>query len=120
LGSLGQPSYTIPNLPFLPDPNVLEGWEGATNNNFSNVLQQNQKLVFLMNGGMFTPEYEPVGLFIENGKVLRETKILKDPSVNFGIQPQGIFAIYNDRADILHVPASTVGMVFAKQSAPAR
>jgi uncharacterized protein YigE (DUF2233 family) len=37
---------------------------------------------------MFTPEHEPVGLFIENGKVLRETKILKDPSVNFGIQPQ--------------------------------
>jgi uncharacterized protein YigE (DUF2233 family) len=41
---------------------------------------------------MFTPEHEPVGLFIENGKVLRETKILKDPSVNFGIQPQGILS----------------------------
>lgn len=92
--------------------------KGQPYNNFSNVLQQNPKLVFLMNGGMFTPEHEPVGLFIENGKVLRETKILKDPSVNFGIQPQGIFAIYKDRADILHVPASTVGMVFATQSAP--
>jgi uncharacterized protein YigE (DUF2233 family) len=60
--------------------------------NFGNVLQQNPTLVFLMNGGMFTPEHEPVGLFIENGKVLRETKILKDPSVNFGIQPQGILS----------------------------
>ena len=92
--------------------------KGQPYNNFGNVLQQNPKLVFLMNGGMFTPDHEPVGLFIENGKVLRETKILKDPSVNFGIQPQGIFAIYKDRADILHVPASTAGFVFATQSAP--
>ena len=45
-----------------------------------------------MNGGMFTPEHEPVGLFIETGKVVRETKILKDPSVNFGIQPQSILS----------------------------
>ena len=66
--------------------------KGQPYNSFGNVLQQNPKLVFLMNGGMFTPEYEPVGLFIENGKVLRETKILKDPSVNFGIQPQGILS----------------------------
>jgi uncharacterized protein YigE (DUF2233 family) len=66
--------------------------KGQPYNNFGNVQQQNPKLVFLMNGGMFTPEHEPVGLFIENGKVLRETKILKDPSVNFGIQPQGILS----------------------------
>ena len=30
-----------------------------------------QRVVFAMNGGMFTPEYTPVGLYIEKGKTIK-------------------------------------------------
>jgi uncharacterized protein YigE (DUF2233 family) len=45
-----------------------------------------------MNGGMFTPDYSPVGLYIENYK---EIKSLNKASGggNFGLKPNGVFYI---------------------------
>jgi len=51
-----------------------------------------QKLIFATNGGMFTPEYSPVGLYIENFKIVKGVNNVKGGG-NFGLKPNGIFFI---------------------------
>ncbi len=56
-------------------------------------LEENQQpLLFATNGGMFTPSYQPVGLYIEKGKVLQNIN-LKSEKGNFFMQPNGVFGI---------------------------
>jgi uncharacterized protein YigE (DUF2233 family) len=50
-------------------------------------------LVFAMNGGMFDPNFAPVGLYVENGTKLKSITRSHNPDYNYGIQPQGIFLI---------------------------
>ncbi|MBO9202580.1 MULTISPECIES: phosphodiester glycosidase family protein [Niastella] len=49
-----------------------------------------QHLLFATNGGMFTPEYTPVGLYIENFKMIKGVNHVKGGG-NFGLKPNGIF-----------------------------
>jgi uncharacterized protein YigE (DUF2233 family) len=49
-----------------------------------------QKLIFATNGGMFTPEYSPVGLYIEDFKIVKGVNNVKGGG-NFGLKPNGIF-----------------------------
>ncbi|MEZ4884166.1 MAG: phosphodiester glycosidase family protein [Chitinophagales bacterium] len=84
--------------------------------------QENKKLLFATNGGMFTSAYEPVGLYIENGQVVQPIN-LKQESGNFFMQPNGIFYITkNGEAHI--IPSKTFNdslmrnMEFATQSGP--
>ncbi|HSU52202.1 MAG TPA: phosphodiester glycosidase family protein [Segetibacter sp.] len=51
-----------------------------------------QKLIFATNGGMFTPEYSPVGLYIEDFKIVKGVNNVKGGG-NFGLKPNGIFFI---------------------------
>jgi len=51
-----------------------------------------KKLVFATNGGMFTPEYTPVGLYIEDFKVIKDVNNVSGGG-NFGLKPNGIFYI---------------------------
>jgi len=56
-------------------------------------LQQGEKsLLFATNGGMFTPTHEPVGLYIEEGKVIEPINLKKEKG-NFFMQPNGVFGI---------------------------
>ena len=56
-------------------------------------LQSKKKqLIFATHGGMFTPEYSPVGLYIENFKMIKEVNNAKGGG-NFGLKPNGIFYI---------------------------
>lgn len=54
---------------------------------------KNELLVFSTNGGMFTPEYKPVGLFIQNNVVLNEIDRREGLYGNFYLQPNGVFYI---------------------------
>lgn len=72
---------------------------GSLGNLKSFLDKQDKKLVFAMNGGMFSPAYHPVGLYIENGV---EINFLDTASGhgNFYLKPNGIFFIGGNGADI--------------------
>jgi uncharacterized protein YigE (DUF2233 family) len=79
---------------------------------------------FATNGGMFTPEHAPVGLYIENG---RERFPLNRSSGdgNFFLLPNGVFAVASDKAWVLTTdafarlpPAMRATISFATQSGP--
>ena len=53
---------------------------------------QGLTLDFAMNGGMFRPDLTPVGLYIEDGKLLRKAVSRAGPG-NFGMLPNGVFCI---------------------------
>src|SRR6185503_6565600 len=59
-----------------------------------------QQLVFAMNGGMFHPDFSPVGLYIEN---YRQIKSLNTASGggNFGMVPNGVFYITSDNKAVI-------------------
>jgi prepilin-type processing-associated H-X9-DG protein len=59
------------------------------------VEKQGKQLVFAMNGGMYTPLYKPVGLFIDQGKEIQPIN-LKNGDNNFCWKPNGVFAIDNN------------------------
>lgn len=58
--------------------------------------EQGKELLFATNGGMFSPERDPVGMYIENSKVIRKLD-QKDGQGNFYLKPNGLFVIYPGR-----------------------
>ena len=63
--------------------------------------ENNQELLFAMNGGMFTQERAPLGLYIENGKTLKKVNRTKEAYGNFYLQPNGIFYLTNDNKAVI-------------------
>jgi uncharacterized protein YigE (DUF2233 family) len=60
---------------------------------------------FAMNGAMYAAgNYKPVGLYIQERKLVHKAIILNNPSVNSGINPQAVFFIdTNNRAGMIRV-----------------
>ena len=54
-----------------------------------------KKLVFATNGGMYQTNNSPLGLYIENGKVLNRLNTM-DATGNFYLKPNGVFYIASD------------------------
>ncbi len=80
-----------------------------------------QDILFAMNGGMFTADYSPLGLYIENGRQLRPIIYRKKAYGNFYIQPNGVFAIdRNHKAKIFVTEEfkKQPSLKFATQSGP--
>lgn len=57
---------------------------------------QGQTLVFATNGGMFKPDFTPVGLYIEAGKLVSPLDT-SSGNGNFYLKPNGIFYLTRDR-----------------------
>ncbi|MCK0167857.1 phosphodiester glycosidase family protein [Jannaschia sp. S6380] len=55
---------------------------------------------FAMNGGMYHQDRRPVGLYVEDGKQSKRIVIREGPG-NFGLLPNGVFCIRDDRADVI-------------------
>jgi len=55
--------------------------------------QQNRELLFAMNGGMYMENSMPLGLYVENGKVIRRANRVNHAYGNFYMQPNGVFFI---------------------------
>jgi len=86
----------------------------------ADLKSQSITLGFAMNGGMFRPDLSPVGLYIENGKVLRKTVSRAGPG-NFGMLPNGIFCITPHSVEVIETIAYTKtkpNCLFATQSGP--
>jgi uncharacterized protein YigE (DUF2233 family) len=72
------------------------GEKFTTIENLKNQLSsKKQQLVFAMNGGMFTPEFSPVGLYIDNYRQIKSLSKARGGG-NFGLKPNGVFYITSD------------------------
>lgn len=84
----------------------LNNRSGKNYSNFQAIkayLQTDEKknLVFAMNAGMFHANHQPVGLYIENKKILHPVNVDTSSRGNFFMQPNGIFAFSGDNAAVL-------------------
>ena len=59
--------------------------------------QKGKTLLFAMNGGMYQKDQSPQGLYIENGKILKQVYTVQKAYGNFYMQPNGIFYITKDK-----------------------
>lgn len=82
---------------------------------------QNQDLVFAMNGGMFKKDLSPLGLYIEKGKRLAPLDTIQKGYGNFYLQPNGIFYFTNENKAVICPTADFENNPFIKyatQSGP--
>jgi uncharacterized protein YigE (DUF2233 family) len=104
--------------------------DGAPYRRFSNVAEavsgEGRELVFAINGGMYLPDYTPLGLYVENGATLRpaDTQTVEGPPAqvpNFYKKPNGVFFLGEGSAGILTTEdylAADRDIRFATQSGP--
>jgi uncharacterized protein YigE (DUF2233 family) len=64
------------------------------------VESKNLTLNFAMNGGMFTEQFAPVGLFIQNGKTIKNINNSNGKG-NFNWKPNGVFYITEDNVPVV-------------------
>ena len=57
------------------------------------VEEQNKELLFAMNAGMYMENSMPLGLYVENHKIIRKTNRVQNAYGNFYMQPNGVFFI---------------------------
>lgn len=103
---------------FLKNPNT-----GRYYQKFSNIqkeLPACKQLSFAMNGGMYHADFQPVGLYIEQGKETEKLNQAKGFG-NFFMQPNGVVA-WNEKRAIIKTTAdykeSDFKAKFATQSGP--
>lgn len=78
---------------FIPEKTDVNG---LTIREIRDRLERNEKQITLaMNGGMYNPLFQPVGLTIINGKIIQPIVTKTSGFGNFFLQPNGIFFIKN-------------------------
>jgi len=85
----------------------------------SYVEGQGNELVFATNAGMFNDDNSPIGLYIEESEKIKEINMNEGPG-NFHLMPNGVFAVYEDRAEVVTSAAyeDDSGIKHATQSGP--
>ena len=84
------------------------------------LAKDGETLVFAMNGGMYHDDRAPVGHFIENGQEIMRVIPNAGPG-NFGLLPNGVFCIRDNRADVIETLAYDAARPecrYATQSGP--
>lgn len=76
------------------DPEIEKSYSSLNNLN-SAVRRQKQQLLFAVNSGIYTKEYTPLGLYIENKQLLMPLNLVKsnEGQGNFALLPNGVFYI---------------------------
>ena len=114
--------------------NISLYWKNNDGEIFENIGELNkdleskgEKLLFATNGGMFDINLHPIGLFIENGKTIKQLNTItikpdKDGNIdNFNLQPNGVFYISDDNQAGICVTAKFskhLNAKYATQSGP--
>jgi uncharacterized protein YigE (DUF2233 family) len=78
------------------------------------------RLAFALNGGMFRPDYAPVGLYIEEGQEMTRANTKAGPG-NFHLKPNGVFYTSETEAGVMETGAflkKKPKALFATQSGP--
>lgn len=84
------------------------------------VESKNLTLNFAMNGGMFTEQFGPVGLFIQDGKTIKNINNSNGKG-NFNWKPNGVFYITEDNVPVVCQTGKFVNkgsIKYATQSGP--
>ena len=87
---------------------------------FDNVRKKDPDLIFLTNGGRFNTRHEPMGLYIEKGKMLRGLKIPNNSKLMPASRGEGVFYIRDGRAQVetLQPNLKMTGIQYAIQAEP--
>ncbi|WP_408153774.1 phosphodiester glycosidase family protein [Herbaspirillum lusitanum] len=62
---------------------------------------QKQEIVCATNAGIYDKQYQPLGLYVENGAVLRKLNTRQNAYGNFYLQPNGVFVLGDKQAFIV-------------------
>jgi uncharacterized protein YigE (DUF2233 family) len=102
----------------------LRDGKGENYGSFSSLKRdlegKGETLVFAMNGGMYHPDYRPVGLYIENNVERAKISTRRGPG-NFHLQPNGVFYVGRNGAGVMETRAfqrQKPPATFATQSGP--
>ena len=102
----------------------LRNETGETYGDFSRLASElaskSETLVFAMNAGMYAEDRTPVGLYVENGRLLNPANTHAGPG-NFHLKPNGVFWIEGGRAGVTETTRflkSRQRAQFATQSGP--
>lgn len=121
-----QEGYASVYIPSKDVGKIQMFYKDQSSNRFWNIWnvkqhieKQGKHLVFAMNGGMYTPLYKPVGLYIDEGKSISPIN-LKNGDNNFCWKPNGVFAIdKNGKAQVtISEKFNSANIRFATQSGP--
>jgi uncharacterized protein YigE (DUF2233 family) len=98
------------------------GADGQAFGSFSRLLDapEGANLVFAMNGGMYGEDLAPVGLYIENGREMKQASTAGGPG-NFHMKPNGIFFVRGNQAGVMETSRylrQKIKADFATQSGP--
>ncbi len=94
--------------------NILGNFENLT----SFTKKNNKKLIFAMNGGMYTKDLSPKGLYVEN-KIEKQKIDTTSGNGNFYLKPNGVFYISKQIAGIVKTNEfRNKDVDFATQSGP--
>ena len=112
----------------LKTQNLKFYYQNEDNINFGNfntlryhLVDQDEELVFAMNGGMYLKDGSPQGLFIENGITKQQIDTTKKAYGNFYLQPNGIFYITKDKTAVIIKSIDFISnpdIMYATQSGP--
>jgi uncharacterized protein YigE (DUF2233 family) len=84
------------------------------------IAKKKKTLLFAMNGGMYKPDYSPVGLFIQDFRTITPLNLRKC-NANFCMKPNGVFYITAEKEAFVCVSEQFVNkgnVKFATQSGP--
>jgi uncharacterized protein YigE (DUF2233 family) len=84
------------------------------------LLMKKKTLRFAMNGGMYMTDGSPLGLYVENGKVLK-TLNKSSGGGNFYLKPNGVFYLTTDKKAVVSTSEKYPGsgsVAYATQSGP--
>ena len=92
---------------------------GSIKNLRTYVERKNLTLNFAMNGGMYMEDLKPLGLYIQDGKKLKNIN-KADGSGNFYLKPNGVFYITKDNAPYISKTSDfeSNNIKYATQSGP--
>ena len=75
------------------------GPDGEAYGSFGRLTEAHKDIAFAMNGGMYDPDRAPVGLYVENGALLKRANTANGPG-NFHLKPNGVFYATRDGAGV--------------------
>ena len=103
---------------FLYDPEGVPWGQFGTLD--AALSEDGKRLAFAMNAGMYHEDRDPVGYYVEDGEEAMQVVSNAGPG-NFGLLPNGLLCIRDDRADVIETRAflrDRPDCRFATQSGP--
>ncbi len=99
-------SYTVCRVDVARDRLrlFLQRPDGSPHGQFASIdavlAEKGQSLSFAMNAGMYHTDRSPVGLYVEDGRKVRDLVTRPGPG-NFGLLPNGVLCLGEGRADVI-------------------